>query len=103
MSSTPKKVVLAEKTPQPNIIPFPLMRCRDLVRETARGMLPSGQVRGSRDRTRAQRTLAAALEKQRETMEKRGIVPKRIATELAAFERAARCEHARLLNQKGRA
>jgi hypothetical protein len=36
-------------------------------------------------------------------MEKRGIVPKRIAAELAAFERAVRSEYARLPNQKGRA
>jgi hypothetical protein len=108
MSSTSKKSTLAKTTRLQNVVPFPLERCRDLILNTARGMLPRGHRRGARNPTRGQkrgarkptasgeRTLAATLKRQRETMEKRGIASNKIAIELAAFERVVRCEHARM-------
>ena len=86
MSRTSKKLTIAEKASSPNVIPFPLVRCRDLILQMARDMLPRGQKR---------RVLAARLERQRETMEERGIVPEKIDAELAAFERAVLCEYQR--------
>ena len=80
------------------VVPFPLVRRRELVFRAARAMLLRGHQLESTDPiATGEKMLAATLKRQREVMEKRGIHPEKIAMELEGLERAIRFECARLL------
>ena len=88
----------------PNVIPFPLVRRRHLIRNAARSMALRGRELGSSDPAgTGERMLAATLKRQREQLVKRGIDPKTSAAEIEALECAIRCEHARLVALGGAA
>jgi hypothetical protein len=67
------------------VIPFPLTRRRGFARKHAGIMAGYSQVG-------AERYLQAQLQRQRQTMQRRGIKPERIEAELRALECALRVE-----------
>ena len=82
------------------VIPFPLVRRRKLVRNAAHSMATRGDELGAHDPDPAatgEKMLAATLKRQREQLEKRGICPETVRTEIDALERAIRYERARLI------
>jgi hypothetical protein len=84
------------------IIPFPLVRRRELIERTARNVAFRGYALGSRDpQATGEKLLAAAIKGQRETMERRGVDLETIERELQQFEAAVRVTAARLLAEGG--
>ena len=82
----------------PNVISFPLVRRRSLVRTTARGIATRGFELGARNPSATgEKILTAALKRQGEQMQKRGIAPETISSEIEALELAIRCERARFI------
>ena len=80
------------------VIPFPLVRRRTLIRNAAHSIAVRGDELGARDPVATgEKMLAATLKRQREQLEKRSICPETVQTEIEALERAIRCERARLI------
>jgi hypothetical protein len=83
-----------------HVIPFPLVRRRNLIRNAAHSMAVRGEQLGARNpAATGEKMLAATLKRQREQLEKRGVAEGLIAAELEALEVAIRCELARLMLQ----
>lgn len=84
--------------PAPKVIPFPLVRRRNLIRNSARTMARGGQYLGSSNpgATR-EKVLAATLKRQTNQLLKRGIDPLTITLQIRALELAIRCEYARFV------
>jgi hypothetical protein len=81
------------------IIPFPLARRGKLIRRAAHDMSTRGYALGARDpAATGEKVLALALSQQRQQLDKRGIGPEIIESEIAALETAIRNECNRLIN-----
>jgi hypothetical protein len=77
------------------IVPFPLVRRRDLVRRTAERMAGAGSA------STAEKLLAHALQVQADTMMRRGIAGPVINAQIRNLETAVRCELWRLMLLEG--
>ena len=89
---------MAMGVPVPNVILFPLVRRRSLIRNTARSMATRGYELGAMNSAATgEKILTATLKRQRDQMQKRGIPLETIASEIEALELAIRCEHARFV------
>ena len=84
--------------PMPNVISFPLVWRRSLIRNTARSMATRGYELGAiNPAATGEKIFYCHAKRQRNQMQKRGIAPETIASEIEALELAIRCEHARFI------
>lgn len=84
--------------PSNKVLPFPLVKRRELVERTAHSMAFRGYQLGSHDpAATGEKLLRAAIKAQRATMEKRGIALETIERELQQLETAVRIRAAILL------
>ncbi len=101
--TAPTKLPLLEWQPINKVLPFPLVRRRDLVARTAHSVAFRRLELGSRDpAATGEKLLQAALKKQRETLMRRGVDPAAVERELRQLEAAVRVMAARL-QQEGQA